>query len=463
MPTEELVIHVPPRTAGIRAIIAEMDETKTIEPHPTPVNPVSHEISPPFHLATNTQEMELRTLRNQQPPEILEADYSYPFYRTLPGNSLRNQLKEKSVEIRRLVYSKIAYQNAPEKHKKILANVLRGGFLSRQIAFIRDPDIELQGTYTYEAYAEALREYTQAKNKFINDRITFAPLQARYNQQCAMIRQKPRNTKEINTQEILDIVSQWKNVWGIAIHQAKNEWLKIRVGLNDIVMCESAEESRYDYEAEITLAPFLFTIKLNSDGTFVCSSSGENTLGLSRENDPGDLDYDIHPHQLSDTPCFGTFGQSFIDMANTGDIISLISGIIAFYSQYNSQDSAGINARRYHPAFIGAIRDPDEYKDRLIKPIVLSPTFNGQYRRINEEKLTGAIAAYRAYHEEQRYKSPPERDDTRYCASCEDADVTEDFWSSHDGERICEMCWNDHYCSNCERHVEDCVCDPDEY
>lgn len=411
-------------------------------------------ITPIFTLQQNRQDIELRALRDSYPHELHNFDYQAPIYRALDSyvNDIRNIISR----VRRMQALKIMLESLPLKHREVGKHFIFQQMSSGEQRFI----ISGNNIEDYSTYRDAVRyinDYREARATFRENRERFSPMQAEYNQRVAMIRQKPRIYTTINGQELIEDLSQWNNIWGVAIgHDEVEELLYIRIGLSDIVMEESATDSRYDYAAKIALAPFFFTIRLTTYGRFVCASNEGNALGLSREYAPGTTYFDFHPHQLSDSPCFGSFGQTMIDAAGQGDIKALISLIASFYSQYNSEDSAGVSARDYHPANLSIPNNTDSYLTRMIEGIT---TFAG-FHVIDEEKLKTAMDNYMVYYADERTKEPPNRLDTYYCASCEEVNVSDgyDFYTSYHDERICPGCWDDHYCESCERYVEDCTC-----
>ena len=415
-----------------------------------------------FELQQNTQAILLRELRQNYPQTIFSMNYRLSPREALESN--RNEIRTAIGRVRRFQAARCVYELAPSKLKREVKNFIIGALPSRQSRVIADGEESAQD-YEDELMSlvvDRMRVYKNAYTEYVFDQERYLPLQADYTQRAALIRQQPNNHLTINCQHIVNTVSQWENVWGIATQiDETNNVLKIRVGLSDIVMHESAIDTRYDYRAEILLAPFFFTIVLDNNGRFQCPSANRNVVGLSRV-EAGSSYYDFHPHQLSDTPCFGSFGQTFIDMAAKGDVVSLIGGIIAFYSQYNSQDSAGISAQYYHPAHISLFSNEESYVLNLRSGI----TTSYPYYNFNRDKLTEAINRYKAYHSSQRNVDPPEQYDRWCCASCDEADVSDgtEYWVTAADERVCSDCWHEHYCNECERYIDDCNCgEPEEY
>ena len=433
---------------------------------PTPPTPLagmdeSFEDIGTFTLQENSQNAEICALTDQYPREIQRTDYQIPFVRAY--RDMRQRIRDHGHELRRVNYARELFRNTDtDRERRLLETFIRPSLERINLAYVRNPDdIPQEVLPIHGELCRQLREYREQKARFIEDKKRFGPIQAEYNQRVAMIRQKPRKIKTIDCEKIVRTVSQWENVWGITIqHLRAEESLKIRVGLCDIVMSESAPTTRYDYAADIRLAPFYFTIMLSANGHFVCPSRNYGVLGLSRCSG-GELAYDIHPHQLTDSPCFGSFGQSFIDMAHTGEIVSLISGIIAFYSQYNSHDSAGVSALFFHPQHLNPISNPARYKQDLYSRLMRI----SRLRSINLDKLEAATTNYITYHEATRSKNAPVREDRHICAACDGNDVNDDneFYLAASGERVCPECWNDQYCGECEHHSEDCRCGDDDF
>ena len=443
-------------------------ETTGTEPHraPSPTSPLtgideSFEDIGTFTLQENSQNAEIRALTDEYPREIQRTDYQIPFVRAY--SDMRQHIRDHGHELRRVNYARELFRNTnTDRERRLLETFIRPSLGRTNLAYVRNPDdISQEVLPIHEELHSHLRAYREQKARFIKDKKRFGPIQAEYNQRVAMIRQKPRKIKNIDCEKIVRTVSQWENVWGITIqHLRTEESLKIRVGLCGIVMSESAPTTRYDYAADIRLAPFYFTIMLSANGHFICPSQNYGVLGLSRCSG-GELAYDIHPHQLTDSPCFGSFGQSFIDMAHTGEIVSLISGIIAFYSQYNSYDSAGVNAQYFHPQHLNPISNPARYKQALYSRLMRM----SRLRSINLDKLEAATTNYIAYHNATRSKNAPVREDRHICAACDANAVNDDneFYLAASGERVCPECWNDQYCGECEHHHEDCRCGDDDF
>lgn len=415
---------------------------------------------PVFHLQQNTQAIELRALRDRYPTAMFDFDYQLPLRRALLSHRADVRTAIRGVE--RIKAARHALQNASPRFYPDIHSMVSAQYSSRVMRALEDFNTPIQQITAYRNAVAQIEEYRAIREQFLRDQPRYAPRLAEYNQQVAMIRQRPVVPVEINTQDLISVLIQWENVWGVAVHHNQyEEILKIRIGLCGIVMEESARESRYDTPMAIQLAPFYFTIKLTKDGRFVCSSSDNNVRGLSRF-EPGCMMYDVHPHQLSDAPCFGTFGQTMIDMALQGDIISLVGTLIGFYSQYNSQDSAGVNAMHYHPERLDRIRDVDEYNDTLSNAL----TGWSEHYVYSAEKLITATQQYDDYHQTERTNGcGPCIVETMYCANCEDVNVGDgtDYYITAGGDRICHTCWHEEYCGDCENHNEDCQCNPEEW
>jgi hypothetical protein len=268
---------------------------------------------------------------------------------------------------------------------------MSNSFTTPDLTWIRVPDSDIKATHSYAMVMHTIQSIktSRAEYKYFYER--YGAKQADYNRRAAMIRQKPELHITINRQQVLDTIMQWDNVWGADSYVSQtDDSLYIRIGLCDIVMSESASESYYDEPMGIMLAPFYITVRLTKTGGAIVPSRDGNTRGLSRGN-PGCVSYDIHPHQLSDQPCFGTFGQTLVDLANNGDLISYIGTIIAFYSQYNSQDSAGVSARLYHPSYFPIWENEEHYISRLMDGMRGLNT----HMQLNYEKFNAALERYR--------------------------------------------------------------------
>jgi hypothetical protein len=413
-----------------------------------------------FQMRQNTHEIELRALREKYPREVFNYDFAHPMRRVF--GDLRDQFSSHYKALRRLTAARTAMLTAPPKDRKYIKMLMENNFSSRDLAYLFAQVADVQSTRTYRDTIETFYELRNEKIRYMDHKRRYGRLQAEHNQQAAMIRQKPERYIAIDMEQIATTISTWDHVWGVDYYISNAEKSAfLRIGLCNIRMEESSPESAYANPESILLAPFYITIKLSAIGKATCPTRDGNTLGLSRNNNPGYCAHDIHPHQLSDQPCFGSFGQTLVDQANNGDLISYVGTLIAFYSQYNSQDSAGVAAQYYHPSYIQLFQDPAAYNTAMFAGI-------NAYKQkliIHREKLQEAIAAYAEYHTQCREA------DTRIqiaqnqvCYSCDEIGVGDDdeYYNDHNMNRICAGCWMDHYCSECERHAEDCRCEPDE-
>ena len=435
-------------------LIQDVEAAIEEAPEPEPEAPV-------FELQQNTQIRELEELDTEYPRRIRVTNYHVHYTQNNRVHECKTDVMNAANTIRRLKVAQAAYQSIDsERDKQLLEDIFSDNMGRRAVRYIVTTGADIIESDDYDHWQNTVAHYKQAKEDFLSRKKEYAEQQAEYTQKAATIRQILRPIKSLNTQEIVEAVMGWENVWGVAVRiqrNAESSTLAIRIGLCDIFMEESAEISRYDEAQEIMLAPFYFTLKIYDNGRFNCPSTEYNTWGLSRERNPGGLGYDVHPHQLSDQPCFGTFGQALTDLANVGNIIPLIGGIIAFYSQYNSNDSAGISARYFHPAHIRGITNSAVYRTDMLS---LMEEF-ASFKSINAGKLEQAIATYENYWDDMVRTSPPEIRPEHICYSCEEAEVADEYWVDTNGNRICETCWNDHYCHDCEYHVEDCTCEYD--
>jgi hypothetical protein len=427
---------------------------------PIPARPTAE--APLFNIQQNTQLQEIDALREEYPREIFMQNYQMLAHQVL--RSWSQEVHEAIVRVRRIQAAMYAFRTAPQKLKRPIRRMIENTLPTREGLYALNERTEIKDSRPYQDALCTIEEYFSVRRTFFQNRITYGPKQAEFNRRVAMIRQKPAIPVTINTQEIIETVNQWEHVWGVAIkHTERDNYLYIRIGLCDIVMDDSAPETEYDYAASIKLAPFYFTIRLDTQGRFMCPSTDAHVLGLSFQ-ESGMYWYDIHPHQLSDTPCFGSFGQTFNDLAANGDMISLVSGIIAFYSQYNSQDSAGVNALRYHPSNEHGFDKPNDIGAYVN---YMNDGINGysNYHTIDQNKLEQAMERYIEWFDWAREnEAAPIIECTHYCSSCEENPVSDNHEFAIDNwdQRICMTCWDNSYCQACERHEDDCRCDPDE-
>lgn len=413
-----------------------------------------------FEIQQNTQDHEIRELRAKYPADITHTD----FQRTVPHvfGYGRREIRDAIKQMRLLEFAEFLHENLPPKQRQHLQYHVGAG-VADSVQQMENPDdgyIAARKANLKNVFNRRLTAYAREKRTFLEQKARLAPLQARFHQEASLIRQKPAVPRTIDLEEVVDTLKTWDNVFAAHAMKDPDDYrnLFIRVGLCDIVMSESAIETEYDNPVDIKLAPMLFTIRLDHEGRFSVRSQEGNTLGLSRDRS-GRLSYDCHPHQLHDSPCFGSFGQTLVDLANCGDMIGLISGIIAFYSQYNSADSAGVAARYFHPMRIDGISEPDEYMNGLVE----SFDAGASAYFVNEEKLTEAVERYQEYYRHPP-EEPPEVACTHVCQHCDEENVSDgrDYYISAGGERICAPCWQDSYCGGCERYYEDCTCDSDD-
>lgn len=415
-----------------------------------------------FQMKQNSHEIELRRLREKYNSAVFTYDFTRPPRHVFADE--RSNFKSNCNALRRVLAARHVITTAPAKHLTHLSPILERSFSSRDLSYIlfagpSHPRIDQ--TQFYRNTMESLNVLRLNKSQYKEHKKHFGTQQAEHNQRAAMIRQKPERYISIDMQQVADTLATWDNVWGVDYYISNaDKAVYLRVGLCNIIMEDSAQESNYTNPQPILLAPFFITIKLSSIGRAQCPTREANTLGLSRSHNPSSIAHDIHPHQLSDQPCFGTFGQTLVDIANNGDLVSYVGTLIAFYSQYNSQDSAGVSAQYFHPTWIQPIRDKQDYLNSLVAGM---RRYNNA-PQIDLVKLQAEVAKYAEYHtmaneESNRIKLR----ENHLCHSCDDADVSDehDYYTDYNQNRICPSCW-DNYCSNCERHHEDCRCEPDE-
>ncbi len=405
----------------------------------------------------NIHEIELRELRNKYRNSVFQYDFQVP-----PRHMFYDQrmlIRDAVHSVRRMQAMRVAYLSIHPRYKRIMANIIGGTFSNRDQTYICAEDaVDVRVTRTYLTATNAVHELQSQKAYYYQFKRQYGSLQAEHNQRAAMIRQKPQRYISIDTGHLTKTLMTWDNVWAVgATIDANERCLYLRVGLCNIEMNESAPESYYENPQAIRLAPFFVTVKLSDTGKAICSSRNLQTCGLSRQNNPGTLGYDIHPHQLSDQPCFGTYGQTLIDSASKGDLLSYVAALIGFYSQYNSQDSAGISAQMFHPANMRSFESPEEYYSNLYATLIL---FN-EVVETDEQKIKTAIQDYADYHATEGLEQAPMAADGPRCAACGDEPVGNDadYYIPRSGERVCPSCWEDHYCGDCEHHMEDCCCE----
>jgi hypothetical protein len=410
-----------------------------------------------FNMKQNTHAVELRKLRCNYADAVFTYDFNIPIWQQF--DHFKSTIRDYLHGIRRQIAAKNAYlAEIKPRNKSMLLDMFASSMSNRELDFIMDDNARIASTRAYMEFVNSCEEYRARRREFKRFQERYGEKQADHNRRAAMIRQKPELYITINRQSIVETIMTWDNVWAADTHvDSGSNTLYIRIGLCDIVMSESAQESYYCEPQDILLAPFYVTVKVSATGNAIVSSREGQLRGLSRGN-PGQMSYDVHPHQLSDAPCFGTFGQTLIDLANNGDFISYIGTLIAFYSQYNSQDSVGVAARNYHPANFCIWEDEARYKFRLCENV----RSYGKHLAINETKLDEAMERYKEYHQEENEQSPPEIQDYERCASCEDAPVGDNdtYYVTAYDSRVCSGCWEDHYCDTCERTNDDCECEP---
>ena len=216
-------------------------------------------ISPPFQMRQNTQEIEIRELDTRYPRQIHRQNYQVSYIIELMGYRLR--VKNAIRRIREINAAREAIIHCRHKHRENLKVMMATIFIGRDLRYITS-DITEPNTRPEDAYDSALVEidnYRGLREMFINNKKEYSSLQAEYNQRAAMIRQRPEKPVHIQTQEIINTVSSWDNVWGVSTYEDTFEnKLHIRVGLCDITMKEAAMDSRYDDAKDIMLAPLYF-------------------------------------------------------------------------------------------------------------------------------------------------------------------------------------------------------------
>jgi len=413
-----------------------------------------------FQMKQNSHEIELRALREKYPREAFNYDFAHPMRHVF--GDLRDQFRSHYKSLRRLTAARSAILTAAPKDRKYLKFLMENMFSSRDLVYLLAQVADVQSTRTYRDTVETFYELRNEKMRYMDHKRRYGRLQAEHNQQAAMIRQKPERYISIDVKQVADTIATWDHVWGVEFYISNaDKAVYLRVGLCNIRMEESSPESAYSNPESILLAPFYITVKLSAIGKATCPTRDGNTLGLSRNNNPGHCAYDIHPHQLSDQPCFGSFGQTLVDQANNGDLISYVGTLIAFYSQYNSQDSAGVAAQYYHPSHIHLFENSESYTTSMLSGM-------NMYRQepvIHLEKLEAAISAYGEYHAQccavcERIEIAQ----NHICYSCDEMSVGDDdeYYNDNNMNRICSGCWMDHYCSDCERHIDACRCEPED-
>jgi hypothetical protein len=309
----------------------------------------------------------------------------------------------------------------------------------------------------YHRTCSHVQDYFASKQNIINRKRKYRAQFAEFNQRKHMLLQRALPPITIDIKELADALMKWPNIWGFSADiDSSNGSLHLRIGFCNLSMQESAEESCYDYPAEIKLYPFFVTMVIYEDGRIHFPSRDDLAVGLATKGETRP-NYYFHPHQLSDQPCFGSFGQLIKQSSSQGDFLTTISLLSSFYSQYNSNDSAGENAYTFHPSHFELPRTIDNFPERYINSMKVD-----QYYVIDTDKLHAAAADYISYYKAtiESGEPAPQLTDSIYCEYCEENTVNDndEYYISAHGSRICGVCWNDHYCSNCERHTEDCVC-----
>jgi hypothetical protein len=427
-------------------IIPPQETDACIEP--IPAQETGHPLFPDYTFYTNTSSEEIFALRETYPPETFQYDYDTSFLQVTRG-------------ARRIVYDTIHTYHRAQTARFLYTEILSSAPVSFRRHIRNAADITASNTGTdlnrltddviqsfYNTALEWIKDYRRKKENWIRWRKEYGPVAAQYQQQCAMIRQRISPPKTINVQKLYDTLRNWENIFGLSILQHDDD-LSLRIGLCDIWMNESAEESRYNPVYAIPLAPFYITFILHSNGRFSCRS--EEVHGLSQE-----YSWYIHPHQLSDTPCFGSFNQTLINLTNEGDLLNVVSTLIAFYSQYNSRDSAGVSAVRFHPHTLQLSQQPSLQSELRDGILAHSPD-----AYVDTEKLE---AAFERYHSACSSLPPPMILDTaEFCSHCGEVDISdENYFITVDDDRVCPDCWEDSFCGECERHHEDCICNDTE-
>lgn len=416
----------------------------------------THDTVPPipeFQIVQNSHSLAIRQLQEKYPEIITTENFNMLAHKKFIN--LTNEIRHNIHQLRLQQAARTAYTScAPQKRKKLF-EILNSFFSPAQMNVIMCGPLCWEQSPLYREILLHIHEYKHKRLLFLSNRKKYGALQAEYNQHVAMITQKPYKTKNINPQNIIETLIQWDNVWGVA-SAIFGTTLYIRVGFNDIIMNDSATISAYREKIAITLAPFYITLKLDTNANVLFPSHDDNVMGLQTCL----LDYsqhNIHPHQLSDSPCFGTFGQTIVDLGTEGDIVSLFAVIVAFYSQYNSQDSAGVKAINWHPAKIMTIQDPARYQEKLAAGLYNLQQTPPQY---NEEKLSAAIDRYVAYSTIERKRDLSCIYRSIVCNYCCENEVSDDddYYLDANDNRICMYCWDSDFCSTCREYHEDCEC-----
>jgi hypothetical protein len=137
-------------------------------------------------------------------------------------------------------------------------------------------------------------------------------------------------------------------------------------------------------------------------------------------------------------------------------LLNVVSTLIAFYSQYNSRDSAGVSAVRFHPHTLQLSQQPSLQSELRDGILAHSPD-----AYVDTEKLE---AAFERYHSACSSLPPPMILDTaEFCSHCGEVDISdENYFITVDDDRVCPDCWEDSFCGECERHHEDCICNDTE-
>jgi hypothetical protein len=416
-----------------------------------------------FRIENRSTEAENELLQAEYPEEIFQYDFRQPMHSALT-HYIHHFKSCKIVydNFRTLVRVLNALQETPGNNAQFLSNVASNYPRSVRSEIINGTvgeSIDYSMHEKRDLTVSRAHTYLSKKQQWFDLKSRYGTKQAEYYQRRALLRARPPTIYEVDVYKTAAELAEWPNVFAVRT-RITDQYAEFRIGLCNIEMSESATDSYYSNPVPIKLAPFYFTLRLKKDGKFLCPSQEDNAGGFAFDTpSPSVPNYYFHPHQLNDSPCFGSFGQALNNFASMGEVTALISGIIAFYSQYNSQDSAGAKARFFHPSNLPMSNfDSDLYLFRLKDHITDITCTTDTLHYIDDTLLLSAMSDYLAYSRDSG--DPPVPAERHYCYNCNEEPVGDGYeymWDVNEN-RICIGCWNDNYCCECERHIEDCEC-----
>jgi hypothetical protein len=432
-----------------------------------------------FALNNDEKARQISSLQDRYPSDVYSENgiFGVPVVSLLVVRRLRNNVRQAIRKYRQLRAARTYYLSNELKRYEFVE--IFGEFFSEsELRIITNERDRLKNSSCFRNVKNLYSEYRRTINVYNQRRRVLLPQRKTYLRELALIEQREYEQKLIRATNVVKEVSKWPNVFAASAQMENgisvdDERLIFRFGLCNIVMSESSTNPPFEYSPDVPLAPFVVTAVIERNGrvrfpSFMASAHegadvhahNPGVFGFSRSARPYGLSYDVHPHQLSDSACFGTFDQTLIDAGREGDIVSVLSVLIGFYSQYNSSDSAGRLFAEHHPAwYVNAHGTNDE------EPIDRGMFFRAFYmsfrNRTNcavvfdNNKLLNATDAFLEYWNDP---GEPPKYPSRMCVECNEVDVAlgtgNRFFFRDDDEAVCESCWNEHYCHTCCRNVE---------